>query len=65
MERRTGNMIEKYADENMRKECQMAYEKEIMKMCFAENIAGSGLALGHLKTIFDRNGEDGLMCVFT
>ena len=34
-------------------------------MCFAENIAGSGLALGHLKTIFDRNGEDGLMCVFT
>ena len=25
-------------------------------MCFAENIAGSGLAL---------NGEDGLMCVFT
>lgn len=39
--------------------------KGIMKMCFAENIAGSGLALGHLKTIFDRNGEDGLMCVFT
>ena len=34
-------------------------------MCFAENIACSGLALGHLKTIFDRNGEDGLMCVFT
>ena len=39
--------------------------KGIMKMCFAENIADSGLALGHLKTIFDRNGEDGLMCVFT
>lgn len=38
--------------------------KGVMKMCTAENIASSGLNYGHLKTIFERNGEDGLCNVF-
>jgi hypothetical protein len=29
MERRAGDMIEKYADENMKRESQIAYEKEM------------------------------------
>lgn len=28
-------------------------------MCTAENVAGSGLQLTHLKKIFQRDGEDG------
>ena len=38
--------------------------KGIMKMCTAENIASSGLNYFHLKTIFERHGEDGLYNVF-
>ena len=32
----------------------------IVKMATAENIAGSGLKLCHLRSIYDRQGEDGL-----
>lgn len=39
--------------------------EKIMKACTAENIAGSGLNLGHLKLIFKRGGEDGLVDVFS
>ena len=37
----------------------------IFKRPTAENIAGSGLHLSHLRTIFKRSGEDGLRDVFT
>lgn len=37
----------------------------VCKRATAENIAGSGLNLQHLKTIYSREGEDGLMNVFT
>lgn len=30
MERRAGNIIEQYAEENMKKESKMAYEKEML-----------------------------------
>ena len=33
--------------------------KGIYKQATAENIAGSGLQLCHLRTIYDREGEDG------
>lgn len=36
-----------------------------MKSCTTENIAGSGLNLGHLRLIFKRSGEDGLVDVFS
>lgn len=39
--------------------------KGVMKTSLAENIAGSGLGLSHLKLIYDRDGEDGLSCVFS
>ena len=39
--------------------------KGVLKLCMAENIAGSGLALGHLKLVYDRSGEDGLTCVLS
>ena len=39
--------------------------KGVVKMCMAENIAGSGLALPHLRLIHSRDGEDGLTCVFS
>ena len=29
MERRAGELIEKFADENMKKECLLAFEKEM------------------------------------
>jgi len=37
----------------------------VCKMTTAENIAGSGLKLVHLKKIHSRDGEDGLMNTFT
>ncbi len=37
----------------------------VMKKHTADNIAGSGLCLEHLKTIYQRHGEDGLMDTFT
>ncbi|XP_048257443.1 uncharacterized protein LOC124114456 isoform X1 [Haliotis rufescens] len=37
----------------------------VMKMSIAEKIAGSGLNLGHLRKIFQRDGEDGLRNTFT
>ena len=37
----------------------------VMKMATAENIAGSGLNLGHLRKIYERDGEDGLRNTFT
>jgi len=37
----------------------------VCKRPTAENIAGSGLRLGHLQTIYDRDGEDGLINTFT
>ena len=37
----------------------------IMKMSLAENIAGSGLTLNHLRSIVNRQGEDGLRDIFT
>lgn len=36
----------------------------VCKISTAENIAGSGLHLGHLRTIFTRDGQDGLLRVF-
>ena len=36
----------------------------IVKMCTAENIASSGSNYSHLKTVFERKGEDGLVSVF-
>ena len=36
----------------------------IIKMATAENIAGSGLKLCHLRTIYDRQGEDGIRDTF-
>ncbi|XP_045176635.2 uncharacterized protein LOC123537131 [Mercenaria mercenaria] len=36
----------------------------ICKLNIAENIAGSGLNLEHLRTIFSREGEDGLTNIF-
>lgn len=39
--------------------------EKIMKSCTTENIAGSGLNLGHLRLIFKRSGEDGLVDVFS
>lgn len=36
----------------------------VMKMTTAENIAGSGLSSSHLKMIFNRSGEDGIVDVF-
>ena len=38
--------------------------KGVVKMNMAENIAGSGLHLGHLRLIWQRNGEDGITNVF-
>lgn len=38
--------------------------KGVLKMCTAENVAGSGLQLTHLKKIFQRDGEDGLLNTF-
>lgn len=38
--------------------------KGVLKMCTAENVAGSGLQLTHLKQIFQRGGEDGLLNTF-
>jgi hypothetical protein len=37
----------------------------VMKTATAENIAGSGLCLQHLRTIVSREGEDGLRNTFT
>lgn len=37
----------------------------VLKISQAENIAGSGLALCHLRTIHQRCGEDGLISVFS
>ena len=37
----------------------------VCKHATAENIAGSGLNLAHLKIIFGRDGEDGLISTFT
>ena len=31
----------------------------------AENVAGSGLNQRHLRTIFNRHGEDGILSTFT
>ena len=39
--------------------------KGVCKRATAENIAGSGLRLSHLKTIYERDGEDGLLNMFT
>ena len=36
----------------------------VCKNSTAENIAGSGLNLGHLRKIFNRDGQDGLLNVF-
>ncbi|XP_056018341.1 uncharacterized protein LOC125682729 isoform X2 [Ostrea edulis] len=36
----------------------------VMKMCTAENVAGSGLQLTHLRKNFQRDGEDGLRSTF-
>lgn len=38
--------------------------KGVLKMCTAENVAGSGLQLTHLKKIFQHDGEDGLVNTF-
>ena len=37
----------------------------IMKAATAENIAGSGLSVQHLKKIYERLGKDGLRSMFT
>lgn len=37
----------------------------VMKNATAENVASSGLNFSHLKTIYNRQGEDGLHTVFT
>ena len=37
----------------------------VCKAATAENIAGSGLNLSHLKIIYNREGEDGLLNTFT
>lgn len=37
----------------------------VCKRTTAENIAGSGLRLSHLKTIYERRGVDGLLNTFT
>ena len=37
----------------------------IMQTATAENIAGSGLNVQHLKKIYERSGEDGLRSTFT
>ena len=39
--------------------------EKIMKSCTTENIAGSGLNLGHPRLIFKKSGEDGLVDVFS
>ena len=39
--------------------------KGVCKRASAENIAGSGLQLCHLRTIYQRQGEDGLLNTFT
>ncbi|XP_062607534.1 uncharacterized protein LOC134269349 [Saccostrea cucullata] len=39
--------------------------KGILKMSTAEKVAGSGLNLGHLKKIYEREGEDGLRNIFS
>jgi DNA polymerase III alpha subunit (gram-positive type) len=44
---------------------QILIGKGVMKACTAENIAGSGLHLSHLELIFKRDGEDGLVNVFS
>lgn len=36
----------------------------VLKMNMAENVAGSGLSLHHLKLIYKRSGEDGLRNIF-
>lgn len=42
------------------KSLQVLIGRGVVKMTTAENIAGSGLNLSHLRTIFKRHGEDGL-----
>lgn len=42
----------------------MLMVKGVFKRPTAENIAGSGLSLQHLRTIYKRGGEDGLRDVF-
>ncbi len=37
----------------------------VLKLATAENIAGSGLNLQHLKLVWQRDGEDGLRNIFT
>lgn len=39
--------------------------KGVLKMGIAEKVAGSGLNLGHLQKIFERDGEDGLRNTFS
>lgn len=39
--------------------------KGVLKMGLAGKVAGSGLNLGHLKKIFERDGEDGLPNTFS
>ena len=47
------------------KSLQCLVDKDILTMSMAENIAGSGLALSHLKLVVDRDGEDGLTRVLS
>ena len=37
----------------------------VIKLATAENIAGSGLNLQHLKLVWQRDGEDGIRNIFT
>lgn len=39
--------------------------KGIMKTSLAENVAGSGLSVAHLRLIYKRNSNDGLLFAFT
>ncbi|KAH3830434.1 hypothetical protein DPMN_103678 [Dreissena polymorpha] len=61
MEARAGEAIKKISTASSYKAAIDAYEKEMegtLKRPTAENIAGYGLALCHLKAIFSSSGED-------
>ncbi|KAH3848901.1 hypothetical protein DPMN_091285 [Dreissena polymorpha] len=63
MEARAGEAIKKISTASSNKAAIDAYEKEMdsrgtPKRPTAENIAGYGLALCHLKAIFSSSGED-------
>ncbi|KAH3860297.1 hypothetical protein DPMN_023192 [Dreissena polymorpha] len=61
MEARAGEAIKKISTVSSNKAAIDAYEKKMegtLKRPTAENIAGYGLALCHLKAIFSSSGED-------